>query len=90
MIMVGHHDEFINRDPRPVLLQFIPDRKNHPLRTIEFHHALRHIAEQEEPILNVNRHKVGATGGIVISLQPDGTAVMDVGVVGHGVCPGRV
>ena len=86
MNMIGHYDKFIDRDTRPVSRQFIPDRKNHPPRVIQFYFALRHVAEQALPVLDTNRHKIGASGGVIVSLQPDGTAVMDVGVVLHGVC----
>ena len=81
--MIGHDDKCINVNTWIMCRDFIPDGLNHSPRIIQAHFPIRDIAKQAFPILGANGHEIRTCLGIIISLQSNGTAMVNFRVVFH-------
>ena len=63
--------------------QFIPNGLNHFARGIQPHFPIRNVPEQAFPILGADGDDIRPGPGIIVSTQPNGSAVMDDRIVFH-------
>jgi hypothetical protein len=86
MRMVGHEDKRIKPDPIETIGEFLPRPQDRLAGRGWMHDSLDDLSQEAQPPLDAHRHKVGAGSRIVIARQTRRTAVMTVGIEGHGFC----
>jgi hypothetical protein len=52
---------------------------------VQLHLAIHHVSEQTRPSLRTDGHEIRSRLLVIVSLQSDGTAPMDISVSLHGV-----
>lgn len=81
MEMVGHDDECVGLHVWEFVMPFGPPFFHHPSRLVQPHLPIHHLAEQTGPILGHEGDEIRAGPGIIIPLQPNAAAVMQVVVI---------
>ena len=79
--MVRHNDVCVQINNRKMMLCFVPNITNDHPCVIQPHFVIYNIPEYPFPILCAYRYKIRPCPGIIIFLQPKGTAVMNIWIV---------
>jgi len=74
--MVGHDDKFINGCMGKMIRYCLPTFFGYMTCVIQHHFAIRDFPEQTFPVVGTYGDEIGAWAGIIITPQPDGTAVV--------------
>ena len=82
--MIGHHDKFTQNHIRKMICNFQPTFIGNTARIIQYHFAIFNFPEQMSPVLAHDGYKIQSCLRIIISLQADGSAMVDEGIIGHG------
>ncbi|MGB4292114.1 MAG: hypothetical protein WBJ37_04425 [Bacteroidales bacterium] len=82
--MIRHDNKSIGSNTRVMPSHLIPDGVNHSPRIVQHHFPIHNIPEQTFTVMGANGNKIRPRLGIIVMFQSGGTAVMNVGVVGHG------
>ncbi len=86
MDVIRHNHEGVQLHGREPIRQGVPHLLNHCASRIKPHPLLHHLAEQALPVLRADGDKITAGFAVVILFQPDGTAMVLLGIVGYGIC----
>jgi hypothetical protein len=81
--MVGHNDEFINRQIPVVARQPLPVLPSNLPKLAFCHFSIYNIPKKMLPIGRANRNKIGTRTSVVVALEANRTAMMDLGTVFH-------
>ncbi len=84
--MVGHNHKFIQPDMWKMFRNCLPTKSCDFPNVRQFNFAIHDIPQQTLPILHTNGNKISPGLGIIITLQTNGFAVVDFGIVFHMVC----
>ena len=86
MEMIGHDDHFVAYDVWEFVLRFAIPFFHHATGIIQNHFVLHNFTKQTFSVLRANGDEIQAFRGVIVTLQANGMAVVDVGVVGgHGI-----
>ena len=84
--MVGHDDHFVTNDVWKFFVRFVIPFFHHSTGVVQYHFVVFDVTEQTFAVLGANGDEIQTFRGIIVTLQANGAAVMDVGVVGgHGM-----
>jgi hypothetical protein len=75
MKMIRHYHPFVQFDFVADFGGFDPFIGNHPSCHIQFHYPIHDFPEQAFPVLGADGDEIHPSLGVVVSLQPDETAV---------------
>ena len=79
--MVGHHHEFVHIDEWKPVGHPVPNPADHLPCVVQAHLPVYHAAEQSQPALRRDGNEVRASTGVVIPIEPDRPAIMNVRIV---------
>ena len=85
--MVGHHHKCVRQQMGKTRRQSEPFVPHQGTRAVQNHHTIDHIAKHTGAVVGANRHKIRARLRIVVVFQPDGTAMVNIGVVCRRATP---
>ena len=85
MEMVGHNYHFVANNVRVFVLRFAIPFFHHASGVVQNHFVVFDVTKQTFSVLRTNGDEIQAFRSVIVTLQTDGMAVVDVGVVGgHG------
>ena len=85
MEMVGHNYHFVANDVGEFVMRFAIPFFYHTSGIIQNHFVVFDFTEQAFAVLRADGDEIQPFRGLIVTLQANGTAVVDVGVVGgHG------
>jgi len=84
--MIGHHHEGVQFHVLEMVRDFMPTRAHDFPHVVQPHFPVHHVAEQRGAPVGADGDEIRARLGVIVSLQPDGTAVVALEfVIGHSV-----